>query len=513
MKYMDIPQLNQLSRLLSYESSECNVYTRIEAYSMKPVTRDKKLWKALEKGYAEDQVDVNMALFGKEGSTERDRSQSIDILPPRRSSSFTNYRSPSFQSSPADSSLLRRSELSPPEHGTDNENEEGAVFRLPGELDKSERKILFTLKSTLNAAFPHHDFSALGADQFTKERNGTAVLSSLSNTFRSVGVLPSSSSPSEGNGSRGAGAGGRGRGGGSGVGLSRATTYSAYPSEGNLSMPKSVPTRSEGMDVLRELEQRQAGGYEPELLKATHPVLFGVLDDAIGLKQDQCEVYVWTPPNSETDPHGGGGDTDSGGEWPEGSSEEEDGDESGDEIYIDGSETESEEDSDERRRPFFYPGGLSIRKPPNGRGTGRFPGGGSNLLRQTGSLPTGAGVHNQPQRQQQQGRQHSRQRYHSRSPTRNRLRLRGSLLWSNHWFLVNRKLKRVLFISIWAKSRGYGFSPSSSNNVGPSSSMPPNKQNGAIKHLVGSERFVGWQGAQGTGARAFAARKTGSSLF
>ena len=496
MKYMDIPQLNQLSRLLSYESSECNVHTRIESYSMKPVTRDKKLWKALEKGYVEDQADVNMALFGKDGS-ERDRSQSIDILPPRRSSSFTNYRSPSIQGSPVDPSLLRRSEFSPADHGTDNENDDSPAYRLPGELDKSERKTLFTLKSTLNAAFPHHDFSALGAEQFTKERNGTAVLSSLSNTFRSVGVPLSSS----GNGSRG-GARAGGRGGG-------ATTYSAYPGEGKLFSPSSVPTRSEGMDVLRELENRQAGGYEPEILKATHPVLFSVLDDAIGLKQDQYEVYVWTPPNSETDPHGGGGDTDSEGEWPEGSSEEEDGDESGDEIYVDGSETESEEDSDERRRPFYYPGGLSIRKSPNERGTGR--------LRQTGSLPNTGGVrqhqHQQYHHQEAKLSTTMQRQHHSRSPTRNRLRLRGSLLWSNHWFLVNRKLKRVLFISIWAKSRGYGFSPSSNSGtsaVGPSTTLPMN-QNGAKS--IGSERFVGWQGAQGAGARAFAARKAGSSIF
>lgn len=458
---------------------------------MKPVTRDKKLWKALEKGYAEDQVDVNMALFGKEGS-ERDRSQSIDILPPRRSSSFTNYLSPSIQGSPVDPSLLRRSEFSPADQGTDNENEDSSVYRLPGELDKSERKTLFTLKSTLNAAFPHHDFSALGADQFTRERNGTAVLSSLSNTFRSVGVIPSSS---DGNGSKNAGAGGRGEFSG---GTSRATTYSAYPGEGKMFSPSSIPTRSEGMDILRELEQRQAGGYESDMLKATHPVLFSVLDDAIGLKQDQCEVYVWTPPNSETDPHGGGGDTDSGGEWPEGSSEEEDGEESGDEIYVDGSETESEEeDSDERPRPFFYPGGLSIRKPPNGRrGTGRFFT--TSSLRQTGSLPN-TGVH------QQAVLSSTRKQHHSRSPTRNRLRLRGSLLWSNHWFLVNRKLKRILFISIWAKSRGYGFSPSSHKpNV-----VPSTVPNGSM----GSERFVGWQGAQGAGARAFAARKAGSSVF
>jgi hypothetical protein len=494
MKYMDIPQLNQLSRLLSYESSECNVHTRIEAYSMKPVTKDKKLWKALEKGYVEDQMDVNMALFGKE-APERDRSQSIDISPPKRSTSFTNYhRSPSISNSPVDPALLRRSELSPLDHGTDNENEDGSLYRLPGELDKSERKTLFVLKSTLNAAFPHHDFSALGADQFSKERNGTTVLNSLSNTFRSVGVVPLSDGN---NGSRGGGAGGFSS------GTSRATTYSAYPGEGKMFLPSSVPTRSEGIDILKELERRRAGGYEPEIVKATHPVLFSVLDDAIGLKQDQCEVYVWTPPNSETDPHGGGGDTDSGGEWPDGSSDEEEGDESGDEIFVDDAETESEEDSDERTGPFYYPGGLSIRKRPNE--TGRV----SGSLRQSGSLPN-TGIHQGREEEGKAWQGHRPRQHHSRSPTRGRLRLRGSLLWSNHWFLVNRKLKRVLFISIWAKSRGYGFSPSS-NGVGSAGGLKPSGGWGTNK--IGSERFVGWQGAQGAGARAFAARKAGSSVF
>jgi len=493
MKYMDIPQLNQLSRLLSYESSECNVHTRIEAYSMKPVTRDKKLWKALEKGYAEEQMDVSMALFGKEGQ-ERDRSQSIDIAPPKRSSSFTNYhRSPSISNSPIDSALSRRFEFSPVDHGTDNENEDNSTYRLPGELDKSERKTLFILKSTLNAAFPHHDFSSLGADQFTRERNGTAVLNSLSNTFRSVGVLPST----DGNGSRSTGASRRDFAGG----ISRATTYSAYPGEGKMFLPSSVPTRSEGIDVLKELERRQAGGYEPEIVKATHPVLFSILDDAIGLKQDQCEVYVWTPPNAETDPHGGGGDSDSGGEWPEGSSDEE---ESGDEIFVNDEETESEEDSDEKRGPFYYPGGVSIRKPPYGYGTSRFP----DSLHQSGSLPN-ARMH-EGRREDGKTSQGSRARqHHSRSPTRGRFRLRGSLLWSNHWFLVNRKLKRVLFISIWAKSRGYGFSPSS-NGTGTGGGL---KQGGGWGTSIGLERFIGWQGAQGTGARAFAARKAGSSVF
>lgn len=482
---------------------------------MKSVARDKKLWKSLEKGYNEDQMEVNLALFGNEGrpSTplDRERSQSIDIMkPPKRSASFNNYNnnhSFSKSSSPADSTILRRSEFSPVENGTDNENEDAGVHRLPGELDKSERKTLFILKSTLNAAFPNHEFSGLGADQFTREKNGKAVLSSLSNTFRSVGVP----SPTEMNGGRGIGAGHRG---GYASGLSRATTYSAYPGEGDFFTPSSVPTRSEGVDALKELERRHNMSEQgSEMMTATHPVLFNVLDDAIGLRQDHCEVYVWTPPNPETDPHGGGDDDSSDGEWPEGSSDEEDGDDSGGEIFVDGDETESEEEdySDERRhRPFYYPGGISIGRQAGGlrrtNGDQAYSG-----IRQVGSFPRSV---NEWEKKSRASRQP-----HSRSPTRNRLRLRGSLLWSNHWFFVNRKQKRVLFISIWATSRGYGFSPSSASHVKThvdgynSTGNGLRSGGGGSGGALGSERFLGWQGAQGAGARAFAARKAGSSLF
>ncbi|KAG8811627.1 hypothetical protein FRC17_002375, partial [Serendipita sp. 399] len=100
---------------------------------MKPVTKDKRMWKALEKEYVEDQMEVNHALFGREGLA---RSHSIDIAgPPRRTSSFGTGRSPSVSNSPIDSASFRRPELSPPENGvgTDNENEEGVPVanRLP----------------------------------------------------------------------------------------------------------------------------------------------------------------------------------------------------------------------------------------------------------------------------------------------------------------------------------------------------------------------------------------------
>lgn len=462
---------------------------------MKPVGRDKKLWKALEKGYVEDQMDVNVALFGKDANEGGNSPpQPISINGMRRSESITTFGN-SATNSPSDPPGFRTPERSPTlDSLNDNEHDDRGIYRLPGQLDKSERKTLFTLKSTLNAAFPHHDFAGIGADQFSREKNGAIVLTSLSNTLRSVGLQ--SSSASLAGGSRGLNGDGRG---GLSVGYlanaPRATTYSAYPGEGRMFSPSSIPTRSGGIDVLKELERRRMGEYEAEVVTATHPVLFGVLDDAIGLKQGQCEIYVWTPPNWETDPHGSGsGELDSDGECLEDSTDDEEEEEeldSPDKVFLEddelGDETESE-DSEGRRKPFYYPGGISIRQ------SHRSPFG---QLRKHGSLP-------QPSAMAQIEKQLRRVRPQSSSPTRNRMRLRGSLLWSNHWFFVNRKQKRVLFISIWAKSRGYGLSPSSPTVIAGMKHEPE------MRH---AERFLGWDGARGAGARAFAERRVGSSLF
>ncbi|CAG8682663.1 1608_t:CDS:1, partial [Acaulospora colombiana] len=177
-------------------------------------------------------------------------------------------------------------------------------------------------------------------------------------------------------------------------------------------------------------------------------------------------------------------------------------------------ESEEEDYSDERRpRPFYYPGGISIGRPSSAAAAARRRTNGDHPafsgIRQVGSFPRSV---NEWEKKSRASRQP-----HSRSPTRNRLRLRGSLLWSNHWFFVNRKQKRVLFISIWATTRGYGFSPSGASgvksSVDGSYSTGLRSSGGGSGGALGSERFLGWQGAQGAGARAFAARKAGSSLF
>lgn len=577
MKYMDIPQLNQLSRLLSYESSECNVHTRIECYSMKPITKDKRLWKTLEKEYVEDQMEVNHALFGKDANLSPPstvasiaqahsngekgrRSRSIDIASStfsggRRSASFHSYPSHPQNHpasiSPSDSAM--RAQFCASDNENDDflsvRNEPTSAFRLPGQLDRSERKTLFVLKSTLNSAFPHHDFAALGADQFSREKNAAAVLGSLSNTFRSVGVPSSFEGRGDGVG-RGTGAGTGGRGGYTPAG--GVTTYSTYPGEGSLFTPQSLPTRSEGVDPLKELERRQdgKGEYDPEVVSATHPVLFTVLDEAIGLKRGEYEVYVWTPGDLECDPHHGGGAGPDDSE--EDSSTEDEDDEGPGSNEFEPDETESEEDDAEYGRPFYYPGGISIRRPPSPPPSS-YSSGGFAAIRQAGSFPTPKELKQRVEGEEAYGlidasssytasssRPSHRPPYgrdtcsHSVSPTRggSRLRLlRGSLLWSNHWFFVNRKQKRVLFISIWAKSRAHGFSPSSNRGMmkhGPSSLDARGGGGGSTcggtggetttttttttGSGIGGERFIGWQGGHGAGARAFAAR-AGSSLF
>jgi hypothetical protein len=104
MKYIEYPSLNHLSRTLTHSSAECTVHTRIEAYSCKPINKDKKLQRAIEQNYAEEAAYVH--------SMSPPGSSPVD-----------------FMSIPLDSPF--------------------------GPLDKHEsRKTLYLLIATLNVAFP-----------------------------------------------------------------------------------------------------------------------------------------------------------------------------------------------------------------------------------------------------------------------------------------------------------------------------------------------------------------------
>ena len=143
MKYLADPSLNALSRTLSHTSAECTVHSRIEAYSCKPINKDKKLWRAIDEHY-EDEMAVNA-------------------------------QSPPY---PSNASPLN------------------SAF---GPLDQpSARRTLCLLIATLNVAHPDHDFSDVSPDHFTREENGGAsVLSALSTTLLSLRDAPSSTHGSQ----------------------------------------------------------------------------------------------------------------------------------------------------------------------------------------------------------------------------------------------------------------------------------------------------------------------------
>ena len=64
MKYLADPMLEALSRTLSHSSAECTVHTRIEAYSCKPIGKDKKLWKQIDEHFADEAPELLDSPFG-----------------------------------------------------------------------------------------------------------------------------------------------------------------------------------------------------------------------------------------------------------------------------------------------------------------------------------------------------------------------------------------------------------------------------------------------------------------
>lgn len=338
---MEIPELARLAQALTHEGPECSVHTRIEAYSLKPVNKDKKLFKSLEAGY------------------QSDASNSPPL--------------PSFMA----------------------QNHEPDMTPFGPMQDQHARKTMYALINTLNHAFPDHDFSDVRPSHFNREENGASVLNALSTTLLS---------PNR-------------------AGLVAPRTYSAYPPTSSDFFPSSVPTSSSPTDFAKP------SPYAPsKSIAGTHPTLYRVLNDAIGL--NECEVYSYVPP-IQFDPHANDFDDDE------------------DDVASIGSESP---DTDEEETTFQFDD-YDVDEVPT-----------KNAYR--------IGISDDSEEY----------------TPHIRMRRRGALLWSSHWFFLNRKLKRILFITVWARSKG-------------TSTWMDEDEEVAIEK-VNRERFLGWEGAVGAGARA-----------
>ena len=224
MKYLEYPELEVLSRALTFEMSECRVFTRIEAYSCKAVNKEKRLFKSLESSY------------------------------------------------------LLSASTSPPAYL------EEALASPFGRLDQpSARKTLFLLIATLNGAFPDHDFSEVNPADFVRESSPTVVLNSLTSTLLSL--RNGTGSPSSLGGS-----------------LDESPLLSSLARSPLASDPR--PTSGGGLGT-------SASNKSPSA-RSTFASLPSVIDEIIHTAD--CEVYTFHP-DMDSDPHAsaepdeeGGGD-------------------------------------------------------------------------------------------------------------------------------------------------------------------------------------------------------------
>ena len=278
-----------------------------------------------------------------------------------------------------------------------------------GPIDKhASRKTLYLLIATLNVAFPDHEFSDVRPSHFVKEEGGAIILNALSNTL----ISPHR------------------------AGSTAPRSYSSYPPTSPQLFPSSEPSSSSPYERLMPSPLAP-----PAIVSGTHPTLFRLIDDVIGLVES--EVFSYTP-EIDADPHAN--------------------DFSDDEDDV-ASIADEASSSDEDATFEFDNYDIDEVKPTSYTHETKIP------------PPTPRAAIN-----------HDFVDPPSPIITSLRFKRRGTLLWSSHWFFLNRKRKRVLFISVWARSRGIGRMYTSDD----------------YEYDLGGtdERFKGWEGSVGLGARA-----------
>lgn len=349
MKYLEYPELELLSRALTFESAECKVFTRIEAYSCKTVSKEKRLFKNLESSY------------------------------------------------------LRSASTSPPDYL------EAALASPFGRLDQpSARKTLFLLIATLNVAFPDHDFSEVNPADFRKELSPAMVLNSLSTTLLSLKT--SSNAP---------------------------RSYSSFP--GSFEEP-SFAIGSTGESP----SSAGAVGKLPPLI--THPALSHILDDVMDVSD--CEVYTFHP-DMDSDPHASAEPDEEGDLGEEDPYEDEeywDDDASGmrgrEDTPRARTHTRDDEDEEMEDAPMFdedvYGDGI---------------GGGKAASHSIATIgPDGNMVLSRPGLDSKRLPSMDSSSLTSYSDEEDDLDGTGAgLLWSTFAFFYNRKMKRILFVSVWSR--------------------------------------------------------------
>uniref|UniRef100_A0A914Y7U9 Repressor of RNA polymerase III transcription MAF1 homolog n=1 Tax=Panagrolaimus superbus TaxID=310955 RepID=A0A914Y7U9_9BILA len=137
MKLLDNATLNEVSSIVSSHANDCSMDMKLESYSIKMVSTDKKSWKKNMSNPASEIQTISVP--------EDTFSSSLTLSPlgtyTRR---FRHYSERSLS-------------------GSDNDTDENHAQNLAGTVS---RKMLFNLNQALNTAFPDYDFSYRSASSF-----------------------------------------------------------------------------------------------------------------------------------------------------------------------------------------------------------------------------------------------------------------------------------------------------------------------------------------------------------
>ncbi|KAJ4479924.1 Maf1 regulator-domain-containing protein [Lentinula aciculospora] len=210
--------------------------------------------------------------------------------------------------------------------------------------------------------------------------------------------------------------------------------YGAYPAAQGLGFGVAQGSPGSPYEFIKESPCAPSS-----VISGTHPEVYALLDDVVG-PLDECEVYEYVP-EPEEDPNAGEGEEDGG------------------ENFED--EFEALSTSANPISPFHE--SYRPLSPTRLRSTSsRIP------SRSNSSLPPP-----------------SYSPMHSTSSNGG-----NTLLWSSHWFFLNRKQKRILYVTVWARKRSLHSMPDT----------PVDEEYFVFQKE--KERFRGWEGAAGAGARA-----------
>ncbi|KAL0478403.1 hypothetical protein AKO1_008621 [Acrasis kona] len=175
MKYLEVQDLSPYNCLLDgFDIGTSIIYGKIEVYSCKQTTQDKRIAQELEKNYQAMKKEPGTLARSYESTTATMKSSSRPIVKKEQTKNSFSYEEHQKRTplSPA---------LRPPcPHDFSNNHVD------PFGDSKQKRKTFSDLIATLNTSYPDYDFTEVKPADFTNEQNFQQVMNNVNMSLREV---------------------------------------------------------------------------------------------------------------------------------------------------------------------------------------------------------------------------------------------------------------------------------------------------------------------------------------